>query len=44
MAPAEIADGTLWRVRIGPVAAGATHLLVERLRRLGHPSPRVFSE
>ena len=42
--PAEGAGGTLWRVRIGPLAAAATNEVVERLRRLGHASPRVFSE
>lgn len=42
--PAETASGTFWRVRIGPLAVGATHQVLERLRRLGHASPRVFSE
>lgn len=41
---AEVAGATLWRVRVGPVAAVATHQVLERLRRLGHASPRVFSE
>jgi len=41
---AETASGTFWRVRIGPLAVGATHQALERLRRLGHASPRVFSE
>ena len=44
VAPAEVAGGTLWRVRIGPLAPGATHRVVEQLRGLGHASPRVFSE
>lgn len=41
---AETTSGTFWRVRIGPLAVGATHQALERLRRLGHASPRVFSE
>lgn len=44
IAAIEADGGTLWRVRIGPLALGATHQVIERLRRLGHPSPRVFSE
>ncbi len=44
VAAIEAGGGTLWRVRIGPLALGATHQVIERLRRLGHPSPRVFSE
>ena len=34
----------LWRVRIGPLAADAATQVIENLRSLGLPSPRVFSE
>lgn len=36
--------GKVWRVRIGPVAPRSVDGLIERVRRLGLPSPRVFSE
>lgn len=35
---------TLWRVRIGPVATQALAQLLQRLRELDLPNPRVFSE
>ncbi|WP_194163163.1 septal ring lytic transglycosylase RlpA family protein [Arenimonas daejeonensis] len=34
----------IWRVRVGPVAPNKVAGVLERLRRLGLPSPRVFSE
>jgi len=36
--------GKVWRVRIGPLAPAAVEGVLERIRRLGLPSPRVFSE
>ena len=37
-------DGKVWRVRVGPLAAPAVGTVLERIRALGLPSPRVFSE
>lgn len=37
-------EGKVWRVRIGPVAAPALEAVLDRIRALGLPSPRVFSE
>lgn len=37
-------DGRVWRVRVGPLAAPAVGTVLERIRALGLPSPRVFSE
>jgi len=34
----------VWRVRVGPLAPRAVQDVVERIERLGLPSPRVFSE
>ena len=34
----------VWRVRVGPVAPRALDDVLDRIRRLGLPSPRVFSE
>jgi rare lipoprotein A len=39
-----VADGKVWRVRVGPLAAGAVGAAVARIRGLGLPAPRVFSE
>ena len=36
--------GKVWRVRIGPIAPAAVDGVLERIRGLGLPSPRVFSE
>jgi rare lipoprotein A len=36
--------GKVWRVRVGPLAPAAVEGVLERIRRLGLPSPRVFSE
>ena len=44
VAPVKVNGDKLWRVRIGPLAAGAAASAVERLRALGLPSPRVFIE
>jgi rare lipoprotein A len=44
VAPVKINGDKLWRVRIGPLAAGATAQAIDRLRVLGLPSPRVFIE
>ena len=41
---AEVSGQELWRVRIGPVPAGEVAELLQRLRRLDLPDPRVFSE
>lgn len=40
----EVDGRTLWRVRIGPLAAESALALVERVRALGFPGPRVFSD
>ncbi len=37
-------DGKVWRVRVGPVAAPVLEGVLGRIRALGLPSPRVFSE
>ena len=34
----------VWRVRVGPLAAEAAATVIDRIRGLGLPSPRVFSE
>ncbi|HEX5754832.1 MAG TPA: septal ring lytic transglycosylase RlpA family protein, partial [Arenimonas sp.] len=44
MQAVEVDGRTLWRVRIGPLAAGTALALVERVRALGFPGPRVFSD
>ena len=36
--------GKVWRVRIGPLAPAAVEGVLARIRGLGLPSPRVFSE
>ncbi len=36
--------GDVWRVRVGPVAPPALEEVLGRIRALGLPSPRVFSE
>ena len=36
--------GKVWRVRIGPLAPAAVDGVLARIRGLGLPSPRVFSE
>ncbi|KFN43318.1 septal ring lytic transglycosylase RlpA family protein [Arenimonas oryziterrae] len=41
---AEVNGQDVWRVRVGPVDADQIAALVERIRALGLPSPRVFSE
>ncbi len=37
-------DGKVWRVRIGPLAPSRLEPVLVRVRALGLPSPRVFSE
>lgn len=37
-------DGKVWRVRVGPVAPPVLEGVLEGIRALGLPSPRVFSE
>lgn len=37
-------EGWVWRVRVGPMAPAALEGVLERIRTLGLPSPRVFSE
>ncbi len=37
-------SGKVWRVRVGPLAPSAVDDVLLRIRRLGLPSPRVFSE
>ena len=37
-------NGKVWRVRVGPLAPSAVEDVLLRIRRLGLPSPRVFSE
>lgn len=44
LAPVEVGGRTLWRVRIGPLAADVALALVEQVRGLGFSGPRVFSE
>lgn len=39
-----IEGGKVWRVRVGPMAPRAVDGVLERIRRLGLPGPRVFSE
>ena len=39
-----VEGGKVWRVRVGPMAPRAVDGVLERVRRLGLPSPRVFSE
>jgi len=41
---AHVDGGKVWRVRIGPLAQDAVASVVDRIRGLGLPSPRVFSE
>lgn len=41
---AEVDGRDVWRVRIGPLEADAIDALIEKIRRMGLPSPRVFSE
>jgi rare lipoprotein A len=36
--------GKVWRVRVGPLAPSAVDEVLARIRGLGLPSPRVFSE
>ena len=37
-------DGRVWRVRVGPMTPPVLGTVLERIRALGLPSPRVFSE
>ena len=37
-------DADVWRVRVGPVAAPALERVLDSIRALGLPSPRVFSQ
>ena len=37
-------DGEVWRVRVGPVSAPVLERVIDSIRELGLPSPRVFSE
>ena len=37
-------DGNVWRGRVGPVPPAVLEGVLERIRALGLPSPRVFSE
>jgi rare lipoprotein A len=39
-----VEGGKVWRVRVGPLAPRSVDGVLERIRRLGLPSPRVFSE
>ena len=39
-----VEGGKVWRVRVGPLAPRSVGDVLERIRRLGLPSPRVFSE
>jgi rare lipoprotein A len=41
---AEVDGRDVWRVRIGPVAGNEIEALLARIRALGLPNPRVFSE
>lgn len=41
---AEVDGRDVWRVRIGPLGMAEIEALVQKLRGLGLPSPRVFSE
>ncbi|MBW8312047.1 MAG: septal ring lytic transglycosylase RlpA family protein [Rhizobium sp.] len=41
---ARVNGGKVWRVRVGPLAAEAAAAVIDRIRGLGLPSPRVFSE
>ena len=41
---AEVAGQDVWRVRIGPVSTNKLSRLLEQLRELDLPNPRVFSE
>lgn len=41
---AEVAGDDVWRVKIGPVAEKKLAALLRKLRDLGVPNPRVFSE
>ncbi|MFT3807298.1 septal ring lytic transglycosylase RlpA family protein [Arenimonas sp.] len=41
---AEVGGRDVWRVRIGPLSLSEIESLAERIRQLGLPSPRVFSE
>ena len=44
VASVKVNGNKLWRVRIGPLAAPAATSVIESLRALGLPSPRVFIE
>ena len=37
-------EGEVWRVRVGPLAPPVLEGVLQRIRALGLPSPRVFSE
>ena len=39
-----VEGGKVWRVRVGPLAPRSVDGVLESIRRLGLPSPRVFSE
>lgn len=41
---AEVSGRDVWRVQIGPVAPDKLLALMEQLRQLGLPNPRVFSQ
>lgn len=41
---AEVSGRDVWRVRIGPLSLSEIESLAEKIRSLGLPSPRVFSE
>lgn len=41
---ARVNGDKVWRVRVGPLAAEAAATVIDRIRGLGLPSPRVFSE
>lgn len=41
---ARVNGDKVWRVRVGPLAAEAAAAVIDRIRGLGLPSPRVFSE
>lgn len=44
VADVAVQGGVVWRVRIGPIKAAAVADVLGRLRGLGLPEPRVFSE
>lgn len=41
---ARVNGDKVWRVRVGPLAAEAAATVIDRIRGMGLPSPRVFSE